>query len=133
MFMRIIFFIISLSLFLNSNANTQEKSVFPLKKKDYLDGHRQQLKSIFDSMDLNKDGKVTFDEFAAGPMREQEAVFNRSDINMDGIVTEEEEKQTVERMRKAAQTQQGGATKTSTNPKPKQETQKPSGPQQPKN
>ncbi|MBF0469774.1 MAG: EF-hand domain-containing protein [Gammaproteobacteria bacterium] len=60
-----------------------------------------QRPDFFNTLDLNKDGKVTeteFVEYHSGRIREQ---FKRTDLDQDGSVTKEELKQGREQMRNA--------------------------------
>ncbi len=62
--------LLSTILVLFCNTVFAQNSPFPLKKQDYIDFNKKELEKIFNSIDKNKDGKITKDEFFENPMKE---------------------------------------------------------------
>ena len=55
-------------------------------KQEYLDHHAKK----FDAMDKNKDGKITADEMPTKNKGKPNALFDEMDVNKDGTVTKQE-------------------------------------------
>lgn len=57
-----------------------------VSKQEYLDSHAKK----FDAMDKNKDGKITADELPTKNKGKPNTLFNEMDVNKDGVVTKQE-------------------------------------------
>ena len=57
-----------------------------VSKQEYLDSHAKK----FDAMDKNKDGKITADEMPTKNKGKPNVLFNEMDVNKDGVVTKQE-------------------------------------------
>ena len=57
-----------------------------VSKQEYLDSHAKK----FDAMDKNKDGKITADEMPTKNKGKPNVVFDEMDVNKDGVVTKQE-------------------------------------------
>lgn len=57
-----------------------------VSKQEYLDSYAKK----FDAMDKNKDGKITADEMPTKNKGKPNILFNEMDVNKDGTVTKQE-------------------------------------------
>jgi Ca2+-binding EF-hand superfamily protein len=71
------------NMLFNGMDTNKDKTV---SKQEYLDYYAKR----FDSMDKNKDGKITADELPTKNKGKANALFNEIDANKDGVVTKQE-------------------------------------------
>jgi len=92
--------LLSTILVLFCNTVFAQNSPFPLKRQDYIDFNKKELENIFNSIDKNKDGRISKDEFFENPLKEATARFDNTDTNKDGIVTLDEENAAIAKLKK---------------------------------
>ena len=74
-----------------------------MKSGDHHEHHGHQCQHMMSSVDLNKDGKISKEEF----MKHHEAMFDKKDTNKDGLLDEAEMHSMMNHMHKHDQ-QKGG-------------------------
>jgi len=115
--------LLSTILVLFCNTVFAQNSPFPLKRQDYIDFNKKELENIFNSIDKNKDGRISKDEFFEDPLKEAAARFDNTDTNKDGIVTLDEENAAIAKLKKLeadAKKKQAEQKKNVPAPAPKQ-------------
>jgi len=115
--------LLSSILVLFCNTALAQNSPFPLKRQDYIDFNKKELENIFNSIDKNKDGRISKDEFFENPLKEATARFDNTDTNKDGIVTLDEENAAIAKLKKLeadAKKKQAEQKKNVPAPAPKQ-------------